>query len=262
MNKKLTIALGAALLVFSACSATPREKLQNEGKLGIIWFQNSGEYQALTHQAFNAGKKAYLENKTNGKNAVIVDLDETMVDNSPYAAWQAINGQGYSKESWDKWCEAKEAKALPGAVDFANFVANNGGEMFYISNRTSNLYEATAENLKALGFPQVDSKHLLLKENTSDKAARVNHVKDQGYKVVIMAGDNLDDFGSDLLHKSNKERVTYVNANEKKYGEQWIILPNPMYGGFESGLSPDYMKLSPRGQLKVREASLNPWSGK
>ncbi|SJZ59557.1 5'-nucleotidase, lipoprotein e(P4) family [Cetobacterium ceti] len=244
MKKSLGLALGALLIVFSGCTSL-KENKPLESKLGVLWVQNSGEYEALAYQAFNSGKTAFLENKINGKNAVVVDLDETMINNSGYAAWQVENSKGYSSESWTKWCEAKEATAIPGAVDFANFIVKNGGDIFYISNRHENVYNPTMENLKALGFPQVDSKHLLLKNKTSDKAFRVDSLRDQGYKIVLMVGDNLDDFGSDVLHKTNMERVAFVKAHKNNYGNRWIVLPNPMYGGFQTS-----------------DLTLKPWNGK
>ena len=244
-RKYFGLAIGAFVIALSGCSASLNAHNPTDAKLGVEWMQSSGEYDALSYQAFNTAKQAFLKNKVKGKNAVVVDLDETMINNSAYAAWQVKNNKSYSPESWNQWCEAREATEIPGAVDFANFVVKNGGDMFYVSNRKQKVYDATVDNLKALNFPQVDAKHILLKEKSSDKASRINKILKDGYKVVLMVGDNLNDFGSDVYHKTNKERVAYVKTHKNNYGTKWIMLPNPNYGGFQTS-----------------DLSIKPWSGK
>lgn len=245
MKKYFGLAIGAVVVMLSGCSVSLDEHNPIDSKQGVEWVQSSGEYNALAYQAFNNAKLAFLKNKVKGKNAVVVDLDETMINNSAYAAWQVKNNQSYSSDTWNKWCEAREATEIPGAVDFANFVVKNGGDIFYVSNRKQKVYDATLDNLKALKFPQLDAKHILLKEKSSDKAARIEKILKEGYKIVLMVGDNLNDFGSDTYHKTNQERVAYVNAHKENYGTKWIVLPNPNYGGFQTS------------DLKVK-----PWSGK
>lgn len=248
MKKGFSLAVGALIIGLAGCSAQPQKADTSAyTTLGVQWVQNSGEYDALAYQAFNNAKLAFLKNKVRGKkNAVIVDLDETMIDNSAYAAWQVANHKPYSSATWAEWVKAKQAKEIPGAVAFSNFVVKHGGEMFYISNRRVSGYAPTVENLKALGFPQVDAKHLLLREKTSDKAARVNAVKAQGYHIALMMGDNLDDFGSDVYHKTNAERRAFVEQHKQNYGTKWIVLPNPNYGSF----------------TRAGDVALKPWDGK
>ncbi|MDG6897425.1 hypothetical protein A6A19_05360 [Actinobacillus delphinicola] len=250
MKKKslAAILLSTAVITLAGCSnsADINKLTPTDSKLAVMWMQNSGEFDALSYQAFNDAKMAFLKNKVRGKNAVIVDLDETMINNSKYAAWQVEHHQPYWSESWERWCEAREATAIPGAVDFAKFVVAHGGDIFYISNRSQKSYQATFDNLKALGFPQVDKQHLILRTNTSDKAARVKSVIDQGYHIALMVGDNLDDFGSDVYHKSNQERAAFVKAHKNNYGTKWIIIPNPTYGSF----------------TRAKDLTLHPWNGK
>ena len=93
----------------------------NDLIMGILWQQNSGEYAALCYQAFNAGKSYLLSLEKGGKKAVVFDIDETMLDNSKYAAWMVKTGSSWGFDTWEEWCNSKEAEAVPGALDFASF---------------------------------------------------------------------------------------------------------------------------------------------
>ena len=114
--------------------------LMEQSVMALNWMQQSGEYRALAYQAFNAAKMAFdLAKVTDGKKkAVIVDLDETMIDNSAEGATRVFTKKGYSKEGWAAWCSEERAKAIPGANDFANHVTAQGGKIFYVSNRSKN----------------------------------------------------------------------------------------------------------------------------
>ena len=112
-------------------------QLQQQAVLGLNWMQDSGEYQALTYQAYNAAKVAFDHAKvTKGKKkAVVVDLDETMLDNSLYAGWQVKNNKPFDGKDWTRWVEARQSRAIPGAVEFNNYVNSHNGKMFYVTNR-------------------------------------------------------------------------------------------------------------------------------
>ncbi len=267
--KKLTLCATSALvmLALTGCAqqkTDAQQKLNDESVMALNWFQQSGEYQALTYQAFNTAKIAFDNAKPlDGKpKAVVVDLDETMIDNSAYSAWQVKANKPFDSKTWSEWTAAKQALAVPGAVSFANYVNSHGGTMFYVSNRKTSEYAATMENLNSLGFTGVNEKTLLLSSDTSNKQARFDAIKAAGYNIVIYAGDNLNDFGSATYHKDNAERRAFVNQNHNQFGTQYIVLPNPLYGDWESGLAASYNKLTPEQKLKVREANLRAWSGK
>ncbi len=267
--KKLTLCATSALvmLALTGCAqqkTDAQQKLNDESVMALNWFQQSGEYQALTYQAFNTAKMAFDNAKPlDGKpKAVVVDLDETMIDNSAYSAWQVKANKPFDSKTWSEWTGAKQALAVPGAVSFANYVNSHGGTMFYVSNRKTSEYAATMENLNSLGFTGVNEKTLLLSSDTSNKQARFDAIKAAGYNIVIYAGDNLNDFGSATYHKDNAERRAFVNQNHNQFGTQYIVLPNPLYGDWESGLAASYNKLTPEQKLKVREANLRAWSGK
>ena len=239
-------------------------KLQNQAALGIVWMQQSGEYQALAHQAFNSAKMAFDHTKAvkGKKKAVVVDLDETMMDNSAYAGWQIKNGKDFSQETWTQWVNARETTAIPGAVEFANYVNSHGGTMFYVSNRLENgERQGTIDDMKRLGFTGVSDKTLLLKADKSAKSARFKTITDQGYDIVVYVGDNLNDFGDTTYHKPNSERREFVSKNAKSFGTKYIVLPNPNYGDWEGGLDQNYYKGDTKNKLNIRTNAIKAWDG-
>ncbi|MBI3310534.1 MAG: 5'-nucleotidase, lipoprotein e(P4) family [Serratia liquefaciens] len=267
------IALGAtfgmALLTLTGCVQPPKtdqqaqQRLADQSVLALNWFQQSGEYQALTHQAFNSARLAFDQAKaTPGKKkAVVVDLDETMLDNSPYSGWQAQQGQAFAGATWAKWSQAEQAGAVPGAVQFARYVNSHQGTMFYVSNRKQSEYAATLANMQKLGFTGMSEKTVLLSGDTSNKQARFDAIKNAGYDIVVYAGDNLNDFGAATYHKDNAQRRAFVADNQSKFGTEFIVLPNPLYGDWESGMAKDYNKLTPEQKLQIRQQAIKAWNG-
>ncbi len=241
-------------------------KLSQQAVLAVNWMQQSGEISALAYQAFNAAESAFISaNARPGlKKAVVVDLDETMIDNSAYAGWQIERNQPFADDTWSQWTQAREAKALPGAVSFSHFVKDHGGQIFYVSNRSQQDYTATLDNLQALGFADVSSKTLLLKpiNGNSDKQQRFNAVEQQGYDIVVFVGDNLNDFSSENYHKLNTQRRDFVNRHQREFGRKYIVLPNPSYGDWEGGMSKQYFKTDNQGKLKIRASLIDAWDGK
>ncbi|MFS1808954.1 5'-nucleotidase, lipoprotein e(P4) family, partial [Bacillus anthracis] len=176
---------GLAILV-TGCATDQKAaqvKLEQQAVLGLNWVQQSGEYQALAYQAFNTARRAFDAAKVQAgrKKAVIVDLDETMIDNSAYAAWRVEQGVPYTKPTWARWMEAKQATAIDGAVSFARYVNSHGGRIFYVSNRDDTSKIATIKNLQKLGFPGLSFETVLLRTTQSNKQARFDLVKSKGY---------------------------------------------------------------------------------
>ncbi|WP_038914317.1 5'-nucleotidase, lipoprotein e(P4) family [Dickeya zeae] len=266
--KKLTFSAGAlmVMLALTGCS-TPSQQAQttlsNQSVLALNWFQQSGEYQALCYQAFNSARVAFdAAPVTAGKKkVVVVDLDETMLDNSAYSGWQAKEHQPFSPASWSRWSHARQALAVPGAVEFARYVNSHGGQMLYVSNRLESEATDTRENMLKLGFPDVNSQTLWLSKGSSNKQARFDEISAKGNQIVLYVGDNLNDFGAATYHKLNDERRAFVSANRAKFGTQFIVLPNPLYGDWESGLSNNYNALTPEQKLQVRSQQMRVWNG-
>lgn len=207
-------------------------------QLAVAWYQTSGEFRALCYQAFNAAKvQVDLANASNAekmKRAIVVDIDETMLDNSPYEAANVLENFGYP-ERWIDWTMSAKAMAIPGAVDFMNYAVSKGIDVYYVSNRKEEERKATIENLKALGFPQVEDSHLLLRTKTSNKEERRLKVMET-HRIIMLIGDNLNDFSSAYEKKSIDEKFNVVDQNKSDFGVKYIVLPNPMYGDWEGSI--------------------------
>ena len=248
----------------SACTNSEQvadQRLADQSTMAVNWMQQSGEYPAIALQTFRFATYAYQQAIEKGARtpAVIVDLDETMIDNSAYQAWAAAQQVPFTDATWSQWTHAKQALAIPGAVEFARYVDSHGGTLFYVSNRAEQDRRVTVENLKALGFPGVSGQTLLLNTSSSNKQARFDKIRAQGFQVVVYVGDNLNDFGQATWHKDNTQRRAFVMQNREKFGTEFFLLPNPSYGDWESGLSQGYSDMSPTQKLHVREQALRTW---
>ncbi len=239
MKKFLVLLLvGSSLL---ACTpkqtTTTTNKNSNEHLvMGTLWYQRSEECRALYYQAFNIAKIS-LDNqlkhsKSKLPKAVVVDIDETVVDNSPFTVHCIRTGKGYSKALWKEWTDKAVAQATPGSLEFLKYAKSKGVETFYISNRSVKATDSTLKNLQALGFPFADKKHFLFKTTTSDKTARRNKVL-KTHDILIFAGDNIGDFDVLFEDRSENYGFEHVDKYRKMFGSKYIVLPNPMYGGWE-----------------------------
>lgn len=238
--------------------------IAEQSMLALNWMQQSGEYRALAYQAFNAAKIAFdtAQPAKGMKKAVVVDLDETMIDNTAEGAYCLLEHKGFDAALWTQWCEAKQAIAIPGAVEFVNYVNSHNGKIFYVSNRKVGAeYQATVENLKALGFTGVDETSMLLKDKDSMKTSRFEQIEKAGYEIVVYAGDNLDDFAftGETYHKLNNARNAAVDKYKTDFGVKYIVLPNPLYGHWIGGLDADYYKKNSAGKQQIHRNSLRVW---
>ncbi len=259
--------LATSITAMASDDIQDQRLLSNQSVLGTVWVRDSGEYDALCYQAYNSATnylKDYLNThkKDKQKFAVTLDLDETTLDNSAYAAWQAVNNKSYSSTSWARWAYSEKATAIPGVVAFTKFAKSHGVEVFYVSNRNVNLTEATIDNMKKLGLPYADKKHILPMIETSDKKERMDSIRDEGYKIILSCGDNIDDFDSNVYHHLSTERKEHVADTRREYGSKRIILPNPSYGSFEGAMTKDYWTLSTKDKIDARYKAITPWDGR
>lgn len=230
--------------------------------MATLWMQSSAEFKALSYQAFNVAAMnldSFLNGYTGSKPvAVIVDADETVIDNSPYEAWLIGQDFGYSSKTWTPWMEAAEAKAMPGAKEFLDYAAAKGVEIFYVTNRKMVGYDGTKKNLMELGFPNVDEKHLLLRTDSSDKQARRDIVA-KDYEIALLMGDNLNDFTSDFAKKSVEERFDATDKIKNQWGTKFIVLPNPTYGEWEGAVYEGNWGATAAEKDQMRKSYLRMW---
>ncbi len=227
--------------------------------MATTWFQKSAEARAIYYQTFSYAKlvldeklkKDRFKIKKQKPKAIITDIDETVLNNSPYNARLIENGTHYNSETWTEWIQEKKAEALPGAVDFAHFVKEKGIEIFYISNRSVKNLQATLENLKNVGFPFADKQHILLKDKTSDKTARRDSVL-KNYDVILYLGDNLRDFDENFKYAKKMNRNDSVTMHSNLFGAKYIAFPNPMYGEWEKAAYKGDFSISDTEKRKMR----------
>ena len=223
-----------------AATSLPASFPTNEHTVqAVLWVQRSGEYRALCHQAFNLARRVLDEelkaNPAPKKRAVVVDVDETVLDNSPYQARLIKTRQGYATATWRQWVDLSRAEAMAGAVEFLKHASSRGVEVFYISNRRTDEHDGTLANLRAKGFPHADDAHLLLRTTESSKTKRRAAVS-ATHEIVLLMGDNLNDFSDVFEGKDPAGRIAEVEKLAKDFGRRFIVLPNPLYGDFEDSI--------------------------
>lgn len=221
----------------------------------VTWVQNSAEYRLLTEQTYrmaltqlyvgakdkkwSADEVQVVEGGFEEKPpAVILDVDETVLDNSAYNARNVAKGEQYSTESWNAWCQEEKAGPIPGALEFIKAAKGIGVDVFYITNRHDDVRQATLNNLSALGFP-VDEAHLLTKN--SDKGRDGNKISRRAtvaekYRIVLLIGDNLSDLFTGMDVRNTKRRNEIAAEKTAMLGSRWIVMPNPVYGGWQRAL--------------------------
>jgi acid phosphatase len=272
--------VAAAIAVLVAAPASAQESVpQNDLLNATLWVSNSVEFKANTLSMYQLAR-IRLDEALADKNwtaateqsgayqdlptAVIMDADETLIDNGGYESWLVVSGNDYSSKTYGPWVAAAEAKAVPGAVEFAKYADSKGVKVFYVTNRNADQEEATRKNMEALGFPMggnVDA-FLMNKEKedwTSKKGTRRAFIA-KDYRVLLLVGDNYGDF-SDDAGGSEAERLASLEKNMTHIGHDWIFIANPEYGSFESAPFGHDFKKSPDERRKLKIEALPAWSG-
>jgi 5'-nucleotidase (lipoprotein e(P4) family) len=215
----------------------PNGNIAINGKLFMTYFQQTtAEYRALCFQAYNIARLRLDQYKSSGKPpAIITDIDETVLDNSPYQAQRSLQGLDYEKESWYHWTDLALADTVPGSASFLKYAASKGFEVFYITNRDGRERQTTLRNLEKFDLPNTDMRHLILKQDISSKELRRKFVADT-HDIVMLIGDNLSDFSILFDKKPVAERAQNTNLSAQEFGNRFIIIPNPVYGDWEAAL--------------------------
>ena len=222
----------------------------------VLWVQRSTEYQATTIQTYRTAAdrldQALAEpnwdalvpgerdaEHTGLKPAVILDIDETVLDNSPYQARLVRDGLEYDEVTWDQWVAEKKARPVPGVLDFARAATAKGVTLLYISNRAVHLKEATLANLREAGLPVADDSVFLglgtvvpgCEQHGSEKDCR-RKLAGQQYRVLMQFGDQLGDFVQVTVN-TPEGRAQLMDEYGDWFGERWWMLANPTYGSWE-----------------------------
>lgn len=235
--------------------------LPQQRALAVLWQQESGEAKALRYQAYNTAK-IYIDqvvaNGLSGNEAVVLDIDETVLDNVPFAAQLVYDNLNYSSDLWNAWVDRADAEEVHGASEFIRYVQENGIAVFLVSNRKEEAHgDATEKNLINVGI-NIPRENIMLRTDESDKQPRFNLIGET-HNIIMYVGDNLIDFPGDYNSRSNAERSEIVVNGRNDYGTKYIVLPNPMNGDFEAALV-DYDQARPGAEiLEIRERALAPF---
>lgn len=227
----------------------------------LIFDQTSAEDYAMYVQTFHLARLRLQEEvrlrEERGEDPatfyITSDLDETLLDNSAYRAWLMATGRDYHPQTFTSWCNDVEARATPGALEFIHFAANTlGVKVIYVSSRDENVRASTAANLVKLGFPLPDAgadasiTHLFLLNMKLDPAGPKTTKKEQyaflrlrmGAAPMLQLGDNLSDHEPQRYSRRVRfdERARQAEGDMARWGRDWIVFPNPAYGGWRDTL--------------------------
>ncbi|KQC07906.1 MAG: hypothetical protein APR54_05410 [Candidatus Cloacimonas sp. SDB] len=231
----------------------PEKELINEAQLySVLWHQTAAEYHALSYQAYNLATLRLNEDIARNQDhpkAVIVDVDETVLNNSAYNAREMLGLASYPQGFYD-WIAEAEGSVIPGALEFLKYADDNGYEIFYITNRNIRGKEGTIRNLLKYDFPQADTVHVLCKEENNSKQNRREMVA-ENYEIVLLIGDNLIDFSEVFKNRPVAERFEMVEKFKTEFGKKFIMLPNSMHGEWLKALI-DYDR-SQSDEIKLKK---------
>jgi len=228
--------------------------LQAQSMLSVLYAQSSAEYEASNIQTYVNAKSALdralndvtwtaaIEQKDNFENkppAIILDIDETVLNNVPFQARSIMDGQSYPT-GWLDWMLEESSDAVAGVSDFLEYSQSKGVKIFYVTNRIAVAEDATRNNLKKLGLPLDTDRDVLLMKNengwTSDKVSRRKLVA-KDYRILLLIGDQLGDFlPLDETTLELDARKELADTYKHMWGSKWFMITNPMYGRWEASI--------------------------
>ena len=255
--KHFLLTLGVTALTLSPLCAEPpaTRKWTHERLHGVLWIQTSPEHDFMCRQLYDLAKMrveealkdkkwtASLEQTGNYSKlppAVIMDLDETVIDNSPFQGRLVDRDADYVDDWWREWVQQGEAEALPGAPEFIHFLLKKGVKPIFVTNRDANGEKPTLENLRRVfNYPELTGEDILsqgeAEDWTSNKTSR-RELLAKKYRIVLLMGDDYNDFTYLGKKPGPQERVEKSKEHAEMWGKKWILMPNPLYGNWEKAL--------------------------
>lgn len=231
----------------------------------VLWVQTAAENRAGAIQSYAAAERmldaaladaswtAALEQTEEYEKlppAVILDVDETVLDNSPFNARLVRENRSFDPVIWADWVGREAAEPIPAAREFIQTATDKGIAVFYITNRACPRHRAegdcpqetaTIRNLERCGFPSVNPDRMLLKNEHpdwgSEKAPR-RKVVAETHRILMLIGDDLGDFIPGVRKGITPERRReLVDTYRDRWGKQWFVLSNPVYGSWRNILA-------------------------
>lgn len=204
--------------------------------LEIKWMRDSEEFSALTTQVWAHATQQLTARRRRGAWTVVLDIDETVLDNTPYFLEMAAYDRAFDWPSWDAWCERRTAETVPGAAEFLRAVREAGGRVAYVSNRHERTRQSTVDNLRTHGlWTDTDRLCLLTDDETYTKRERRSQLRegrgacgwDEPVQVALYAGDTMADL----------PEIDEDGGRWEQLGVRTFVLPNPAYGSWEHGVT-------------------------
>lgn len=227
-----------AAVLMAGCAPRSHELLQ-----AVLWVQTSAEYDLLTQSTFDRATD-HIERVSAGADgsgrpmAVVLDIDETVLSNSPYEAELVRADSGFDAATWDEWVGMAAAEPIPGSRSFITRARELGVEVVYVTNRNHSTLDATLQNLRATLDKDATAELLLMRDGQpdwgGDKQSRRDYVESR-FDVAAHIGDDLNDFVS-VYTLTSEARKKVARDHEARFSEDWFLLPNPLYGSWERAI--------------------------
>ena len=280
MIARKLLAFSSALALLSAGTVRAQEVPPNDLLLAALWTQRSVEYkanaltvfalarirldEALADKSWTAAPGEQKGDFAGLPPAVILDVDETVLDNSLYQVWMLKNDQTFSTRTWNVFCADQVSLAIPGAVEFTKYADSKGVKVFYITNRDASTEKDTRANMEKLGFPMGGNVDTFLMQNEQKEWASAKSTRravvTRDYRVLLNLGDNFGDF-DDRYRSSEADRMKAFASDAAYWGKQWLMLPNPTYGSFDSATYGHDFKKPVAEQRKAKWDVIESWTG-
>ena len=221
---------------FSAVGGQTNPNLKNPLLWAAAWSATSAEFGALCHQAYNLAKLrvdiALQVSEREKPLAVIADVDNTVFHAFSYWGYLINEGKDFFEdESWDRWIPENLMTVVPGALAFLKHCKANDVEVFYVTNRDQgdSTFDYALRQLQYLNLPYADADHLRVFRDTSNKTPARDTIS-QSHEVVLLLGDNLNDYKRDYYVADVDERFNLMERDRNDYGDRFILLPNATDG--------------------------------
>ena len=255
-------------------SSEEDKSFQEQSMLSVLFVQTSAEFAANNIQTYANASKA-LDIALNDKSwsaaleqiddfqdkqpAIIIDVDETVLDNSNFQSRTILSGLSYPN-GWKEWVNEAKAAEVAGVRDFLYLAEEKGVAIYYLTNRLESLREGTIKNLINLGLPFDKNKNMLLmrkEENSRDKTERRKHIANKN-RILLVIGDQLTDFiSTDEAYIYHKERKKLAEKYSEMWGTKWFLITNPTYGRWELSIYEDFPE-SEEEAIEIRKDTLVP----
>ena len=280
MKSPNLIYLSSIFCILAVYIAAAEEKfdnsLQSQSMLSVLYAQSSAEYDANNIQTYTGAKLALdralieknwtaaIEQKENFLDkppAVILDIDETVLNNIPFQARAIIKGEGYPS-GWLDWMLEEASTSVAGVKEFLDYAERKGVKVFYVTNRIAIAEEATRNNLKKLGLPLDLDRDVLLMKNengwTSNKVSRRQLISED-YRILLLIGDQLGDFISLEESTVNIDSRKAISTKYKDmWGKKWFMITNPIYGRWEASIYNNEYPENENELIQMRMKALKP----